>query len=197
VTDALTCAIVDEQDLVTKYVAGELTEAEEQQLEAHCLRCEQCWEDLRLALKVRAATMTQAPVSARPAQAGPALAVQSRSVWWAAAAAVLVVCLGGGWWLRQRAPVENVERSAPPLERVQARSRQGSLVVSWPDVSGATRYAVTVAASDGHSIARSEVSEGHAEFHVPEGLPPGTVVTVEAFSPLGDHLASSPPTPVH
>jgi hypothetical protein len=196
VTDKLTCDSVDEHDLVPRFVNGRLTEAEAESLEAHCLECEKCWSELRLALKVHAAAEPSVTVSTRAQTAWSAAAARRPRVWMWAAAAALVLAAGAGWVLqRQQSPVE-IERGGLPLERVTVTARNGTVVITWPPVDEASRYVVSLVAPDGHLVAQRETTTPRAEFDASAIAMPGALASVEAYSALGDRIASSAATPI-
>jgi CHAT domain-containing protein len=55
VTRTLDCHYVEENDLVSRYIAGKLPEEEAEAFEAHYFGCERCWSEVRAATEVRAA----------------------------------------------------------------------------------------------------------------------------------------------
>lgn len=117
--------------LLRRYVAGELSAAQEHAVEAHTLECEQCAEVLE-GLEMQPAAVTDASVHelrqrlhARVAELAtentPAPALVP--MWWRplAAAAMLLLTLGAVVWLvlRPTARPEIAVRSAPAVETVR------------------------------------------------------------------------------
>ena len=148
-----------------------------------------------MALKVRAATepsSNQAPAIGGTRRSLAWLVPHGPAAW-AAAAAILFVLLGGSWLLRQGEPAPDEERGSSAFGTVEVTNVGESVRVTWPAVPGTARYVVSVVESDGQLFASREVTTTRAEFG---RAPAGALVTVEAFSPLGDHLATSTPVPI-
>jgi hypothetical protein len=94
----MNCAEVAQNDIAERYVAGQLTDAEQDAFEAHFFECRACTEEVRTLQAI------QTGLESRPA-------VQSSHVWRWAAAAILVLAGGLAWWgIRPRAPVEEARR---------------------------------------------------------------------------------------
>jgi hypothetical protein len=197
VIDRFNCDVVDEHDLVARFVAGRLTEAEAQALEVHCLECEKCWSELRLALKVHAAAEPDgiASTHARAAATAGAAARRPR-VWMWAAAAALILAAGASWLLQRNQPPTEIERGGLQLERVNVSVQNGTIVIAWPPVDEASRYVVSVLGPNGHLLAQRETAATRAEFDASAIPVSGALATVEAYSALGDRIATSALTPL-
>ena len=96
----ITCELVDERDLDTRYLAGRLNPEEAEGFEAHFFGCERCWELVQQGLAVRIALGADAVAPQLPATASRQGKPGGR--WWglAAAAAVAAVVVGT-WWTGQ------------------------------------------------------------------------------------------------
>jgi hypothetical protein len=189
----LRCTVVDEQDIVEKYLAGRLNDAEAREFEAHWFGCDTCWAKVHLAAKVRAAA------EARPVDvpANPPLRSSVTSarmaLWGVAAALVLVV---GGFWVAGRHDAVRIERSGAGLDHVTVLKNDEGLSLTWDPVSGAARYRVEVVKSDGQVAITREVQSPMVQLDR-SAIAAGATVTVEAYSALGDKLATSPTTPLN
>jgi hypothetical protein len=198
VTEKLTCAIVQDQDLVARFVADRLPEAEVDRLEEHCLTCEECWSELRLALKISAAA--HAEMEGLEPAVGPVVRTGStiRYLPWLAVAATVLLAAGIFTWVRQ--PAEAVlERGAFNQIHVTAnRTAAGGVRVEWPAIEGADRYTATVTTGSGRLVASREVTGTTTTFDSIR-LVAGDVrpaISVEAFDALGNRLGKSDPIPV-
>jgi anti-sigma factor RsiW len=63
----MTCERVDREDLDTRYLAAQLTEAEAEAFEAHYFECDRCWELVHRGVEVRSAGRPAATVKVLPA----------------------------------------------------------------------------------------------------------------------------------
>ena len=84
----MSCPQSFDDDLLPRWAAGELSEAEREAFEQHVLECPDCCASLE-SLEAARSALTAAPAARRP----PA---------WAQAAALAVACLAGGVWLGSR-----------------------------------------------------------------------------------------------
>ncbi|RFP64886.1 TonB family protein [Hymenobacter lapidiphilus] len=141
-------------ELLRRYVAGELSMAQEHTIEAHTLECPQCAEVLE-GLEMQPAAVTDASLAelrqrlharvAELADQGPAGAVV-RPLWWRplAAAAVLLLMLGAVAWLVLR-PVTRPEIAARSSQTTKKAQRAAAPIVA--SAEPATESAELTAAS--------------------------------------------------
>lgn len=158
-TAEITCELVDERDLDTRYLADRLSPEEAEEFEAHIFGCERCWALVQQGLEVRAALDPEVGVSRRrPGASGPS---GTRRGWWglAAAAAVAVVMLGT-WWTGQRSglgPAEDVLRGGEVPFLVTSSGTEAALHAAWPRQANADLYRVRLYAADGTLAAQREL----------------------------------------
>ena len=194
-TEKLTCEFVDHHDLLARFVAGRLTEQEAQALEEHCLECDRCWSELRLALRIHAAA--HAPeVTAAPARAiAVGKVVPRRWTLGLLAAAALVIAVGGLSLRYLTRPEPDLVRGAPSFRLKAAATSDGGVRLVWPEVQSASRYVVSMASSDGRLLLSREVTSTSATVSGTEiATQRGLRATVTAFDALGGQLAESDPT---
>jgi hypothetical protein len=194
VIDRLTCAIVDEHDLVVRFVAGRLSKTEAEALEEHCLTCDRCWTELRLATRVHAAAdagTMQAPaviLHGERSRLG-----KKRILAWGALAASFATAAIGLRLLSRSGPIEHERGAGATLTVTAARSSDG-LTLDWSDVDGAARYVVEVMTTEGELLARREVTRSDVAIRL-RAQPDNThrlTVFVTAYDALGTRLAESP-----
>jgi len=151
-SDRLTCTQVRERELIERYAAGTLPDADAEALEAHAFECAQCWAEMQQAIELHAALVTAPAVAAVPHRAAfarrwfPALA----------AAAVLVAAVGGLWYVTYT-PRDDQPILRGPGDEIAvspAWQKDGGLRIEWSEVPGAFVYRVHVAAGDGRELAR-------------------------------------------
>lgn len=155
--DEITCEIVDEGDLDTRYLAGKLSPEGAEAFEAHFFGCERCWGLVQQGLAVRSALAPDrgAPQSQREA----AVPRRPRAGWWglAAAAAVAAVVLGT-WWPGQRSSssTEDVLRGQDLPFPVTVSGSETTLQAVWPRLVNADLYQVRLYTADGTLVAERE-----------------------------------------
>lgn len=104
----MTCPAADEDDLLARYVAHELDDAEEEAFEVHLLRCPQCTASFEALVDARAALRAAGPVR-KPTAAPP-------WIWPLAATALLALGIGGLWRQSSHDPVSGSPApSAAPM----------------------------------------------------------------------------------
>ncbi len=156
----ITCALVDEGELDTRYLAGSLSEEEAEAFEAHFFGCERCWELVHQGLAVQSAFHADPPARSPAISATPARANRR---WWglAAAAAVAAVAFGMWWTGFQPQPSlpEDVFRGESTALLVVATSDSADLTASWPRVTGADVYRVRLYGADGSMAIERETPD--------------------------------------
>lgn len=143
---AITCAAVDERDLDTRYLSGQLTPEEAEEFEAHYFGCDRCWTLVRDGLDVRAG-----------------LERRKRPRWWGLAAAAGIALAALGIWSTglltiPRQPADTL-RGSPAGLPVAATADAGALWAAWPRVSEADLYRVRLYAGDGALMLEREIAD--------------------------------------
>jgi len=109
------CEQVKREELIERYLSGQLSEAEQDAFEKHYFECARCFEDLR-AFRALQAELERGGVGVKPEPA------QKAAWWswaWAPALAVLLLVVGVGVWLRR--PLQPLPvASRPGVERQPA-----------------------------------------------------------------------------
>ena len=82
------------------------------------------------------------------------------------------------------------------LQGVNVSVATGKVVISWPPVENASHYVVALAGPDGRLLASREETAARTEFDGRAVSADGAQVTVEAYSALGDRIATSAPVTV-
>jgi hypothetical protein len=203
----ITCELVDQRDLDTRYLAGALNPDEAETFEAHYFGCERCWGLVQQGLAVRSAFDEDAAPTASSSGAPPRGWANRR--WWglAAAAGIAVVAVGV-WRLGQVSeaprPEEVFRGEGAPL--VVATAANGTaLTAAWPRVADAGVYRVRLYGADGMMAVERETSDTSVSVPVDSlaGLATGTELfwQVQALDHLGNSVARSdliravPPNP--
>ena len=146
----ITCELVHEGDLDTRYLAGRLSEEEAEAFEAHFFGCERCWKLVQQGLGVQSAFRADPSTRSSAISATPARA--NRRWWGLAAAAAVAAVAFGMWWTgfqpQPRLP-EDVFRGESTALLVVATADSADLTASWPRVAGAEVYRVRLYGADG------------------------------------------------
>lgn len=113
VPKSLDCTLVDEQDLVSRYIGRKLSPEEAETFEEHYFGCERCWGEVKAGAEVRASL-------------APASSIRSRWRPFAIAAAIAFVAFGAALIVSRtgrRAGVGRIARSVTslPYSHLQAR----------------------------------------------------------------------------
>ncbi len=158
-TNGVTCELVDERDLDTRYIAGRLNPEEAEGFEAHFFACERCWALVQQGVEVRSA-LSPDP-SAGHSRREASVFKGTRRGWWglAAAAAVAAVMLGT-WWTGQRSglePAEDVLRGGEVPFLVTSSGTDAALQAAWPRQANADLYRVRLYAADGTLAVQREL----------------------------------------
>lgn len=144
--DRITCERVDREELDTRYLRGELAEADALAFEQHYFECDRCWRLVQKGVEVRAAGR-EAGAAATPARgAAGRAAIRWRRWSWipvAAAAALAVIFVRGGREPELPAPGADV-RSGPSGLSVTATLDAVSFGATWSRVADATSYEVVL-----------------------------------------------------
>lgn len=165
-TNGITCELVDERDLDTRYIAGRLNPEEAEGFEAHFFGCERCWALVQQGVEVRSALGPAA--SAAHLQGEASVLRKARRGWWglAAAAAVAAVMLGT-WWTGQLsgpATTEDVLRGGEAPFLVTASGSETALRAAWPRLANADLYQIRLYAADGTLAAQRELVDTSIEL---------------------------------
>ena len=152
----ITCEIVDEGDLDTRYLAGRLSGDQAEAFEAHFFACEQCWGLVQQGLAVRSSYEPAA------SPAGSAIRPHPRRRWWAlAAAASIAVAVVGIWRLDDRGgqAAEDAYRGSADSFTVSAGAGPAELRAAWTRHSGADIYRVRLYHADGTLVLQRETTD--------------------------------------
>lgn len=155
----ITCDLVDEGDLDTRYLAGRLSPEEAEAFEAHFFGCERCWGLVQQGLAVRSAFDADLPVRS---PAVPARAPRATRPWWWGIAAAAVAAVGLGLWqITQREPrlTEDVFRGEAAGFAVATAADSASLNAWWPRVADADVYRVRLYEADGQMALERETTD--------------------------------------
>ncbi len=165
-TNEITCELVDQDDLDTRFLAGRLSEEEAEAFEAHFFGCERCWGLVQQGLAIRSALGAEAASPQLPGVASVPRRTPGR--WWGlAAAAALAVVLVGMWWPGQRsgpAPSEDVLRGGETPFPVVASGSRATLQAAWPRLPNADLYRVRLYSADGTLVAQRELMDTSIEL---------------------------------
>lgn len=173
--NAITCELVDDRDLDTRYLAGGLSQEEAEGFEAHYFGCERCWGLVRQGMEVRSALGD----SGLHAPAGEAGRRRATYRWWGMAAAAGIVLAGLGLWRfgSQTDPAmpEDVLRGDRAAFVVVPAPAPGAVAASWSRLPGADVYRVRLYSPDGLLILERETSDSFLSVgsHTVSGIPPG------------------------
>ncbi len=158
--EQMNCEHVDEQDLVPRYLAGQLDPAKAEAFEAHYFECERCWAEVRRATELRAA-FASAPAEGTPAQTRG----RRPAIWWrwtaplTAAAAILLIAVWQFGPEPGALPDADVLRGVAAEIEVGVASEAEALTVVWTPVDEATIYLVRLHAADGTLLLEREVAD--------------------------------------
>jgi len=177
----ITCELVDERDLDTRYLAGRLTPDEASAFEAHYFGCDRCFALVRAGVAVQ--------TSRRPARA-----------WWrplALAAAVLLAVVGS-WRVIGRRPVgapDAIRGGGDSLVARTQRQPSGWRAI-WSPANGAAFYRLRVFDGDGQLLLQREIADTVIAIATDSlGTAPPRLplhVEVEAFDALRRPISRSP-----
>jgi hypothetical protein len=196
VTAGLTCDDVRNRELIERYAAGTLGEAEADALEAHAFGCEACWAEMQRAVELHAALMKEA--SGAIGVRRPNRVREWRRLVGLAAAAILVLSVAVGWYATHRPDGGEdivIRGSGGELTITAEWQRNSSLRLTWPTVAQASRYRVEVLSSNAEAVIDHTTTP---EFVVPANRVADLrdpVVTVEAEDNAGMVIARGRLTP--
>lgn len=156
---ALDCRSVEEQDVVSSYVAGRLAEPIAEAFERHYFECADCWDELELAYGLRGLSPQEWPRG----RGNVAPLWRRRSFLALAAAASLgILALGLRTLLRERAEplaLDTPRSGAQELVVDVTRQPGGTLELSWMPQRGASRSVVEIVTPDGVVLGQHETRE--------------------------------------
>jgi anti-sigma factor RsiW len=193
---AIACALRDD-DVVPRYLGGQLTEEDAAAFEEHYFGCEDCHREVQRALEIRAA------LESKEAALSPDRGMRRspprwrRPLVWAGLAASAVLALGT-WAAHEsrHAPESEPVWRGPGAEmavRVQATAE--GLIAQWPPQPGAQSYVVDVSTEEGVPVVKRETSGTRLAIAVPTP-PHGSAtlyISVEALGPRREVRARSQP----
>jgi anti-sigma factor RsiW len=148
----ITCELVDEQDLDTRYLAGTLDAGTGEAFEAHYFGCDRCFELVQRGLELRAAL---APMARAPRR--------SYRGWLALAAGIGAVGTGALLW--RLTLVGRTGTGTPTLRgggsalAARASARDDSVFVGWGRVAAAGSYRLRLYTAEGDVILERELGE--------------------------------------
>ncbi len=193
------CKYVEERDLATSYLAGELSPKDAEAFEQHYFACERCWREVQAMSALRAALgkPVLVPVERRPTRV---------TTWRLLAVAAIVTAAGLGLWqLTHRPPEASVQPvlrggAAEALAVTTEALPGGRIKVSWRPNLDAQVYVVEVIRSDGVPALKLETGETSMTIDrtVLPAPPPGIsfATRVRALDPMRQVVAASELTPL-
>jgi len=162
--DAITCELVDERDLDTRYLTGKLSPAEAEAFEAHYFGCEACWKLVNQGMEVRSAL---APTAGSPG---------IRPHWWGLAAAAGIAAVALGLWRlgdgSDPGRPEDVLRGEASAFVVNAAAEGGRLVAAWPRLADADVFRVRLYSADGLVVFERETPDSFLSVPLDSLAPP-------------------------
>jgi hypothetical protein len=167
----MTCELVDERDLDTRYLAGQLSPAEAEAFEAHFFDCGRCWDLVRQGLEIRSAFQADSPARSPVVP----LSRSRRAIprWWGLAAAAIAAVGFGIWWIGFQPDTslpEDVFRGDGASLQVAVAADSAHLTASWPRVSDADVYRIRLYGADGMLALQRETTD--TSISVPVGSIP-------------------------
>jgi hypothetical protein len=181
----MTCERVAEEDLDTRYLTGQLSEAEATAFEEHYFGCERCWALVQQGLAAQAAVSDEPP--RRPLQR------PTRPRWGLAAGAA--VAAGLGIWLvvaREPVPPADPIRGRASIE-VRTASDDSFVSAAWSPVTGADIYQVRLFAADGTLLHQRRLADTMISVPLDSvpGAAGGAFWDVEALDRMRDPVGRS------
>ncbi|MGZ8397595.1 MAG: zf-HC2 domain-containing protein [Gemmatimonadales bacterium] len=195
-TNGITCELVDERDLDTRYIAGRLNPEEAEGFEAHFFACERCWALVQQGVEVRSA-LSPDPGASHSQREASGFRRTGRGWWGLAAAAAVAAVMLGTWWTGQPSglgPAEDVLRGGEVPFLVTSSGTDAALQATWPRLPDADLYRVRLYASDGSLVGAWEVADTAIALERESlPLPPGTAAfwQVQALDRLRNPIAGS------
>jgi hypothetical protein len=185
----ISCGLVEEGDLDTRYLAGTLGEAEAEAFEAHYFGCDRCWALVQQGLDARAAFSGGGIPRRRP------MPVRR---WWLAAAAAAVVVAGAGLYrsLGRGKPFDDtVTRGTAAKLVLSTAIRADTLLAVWNRIPDATEYRARLYTAAGDLTWERKTADT-ALAVTPDSLPShpdyaGLSWEVHAINAVGSVLGSS------
>lgn len=199
-TDALTCDLVDESDIDSRYLAGQLSEEQAEAFESHYFECQRCWALVQQGLSVRAGFEGVSQQVRDPEAMPRTIKARRHKIGWSlAAAAALAIAVVG---VRQ-AHLSNPHVSDPEAPRGVGMERFrlspaatiGSVSAAWPKLPEAQAYRIRLYTEDGTVLAEHETGDTSISLgvdvltRIPVGHP--AYWQVQALNATHDELARS------
>jgi hypothetical protein len=158
----ITCELVDNSDLDTRYLAGRLSAEEAEAFEAHFFGCERCWGLVQQGLEVQSAFGAHTAPSGLRSDP-PRSRTRTPARWWGLAAAAGIVLAAVGVWQsghqsESRQPQDVLRGDGTPL-MVNTAASSTALRASWSRLPEADVYRVRLHAVDGSLAFEREVSD--------------------------------------
>jgi hypothetical protein len=151
--------MVDQEDLDTRYLAGQLSPEGAEAFEEHFFGCERCWGLVQQGLTVRSAFDADLPARLPAVRPKPQRATRP---WWGLAAAAIAVVALGVWQLgfqREPSVSEDVFRGESAAFLVTASADSARLTAAWPRVPDADVYQVRLYRADGLMAVERETKD--------------------------------------
>lgn len=201
----ITCARVDDANLDTRYLRGELPDDLAEAFEAHFFACDRCWSLVHgglAASDAAGAAAATSPAVQAIAPTGTRPFRRRRIVQWAAAAGIAAVLLVVAGKLiqpprRESGPV--LRGGVAPLVATIAASGD-STIVQWDTRPHAATYRITVFSAGGDALQQTELRGTRWALPVDSArrlAAHGRVwLQVEALDSLNQLIATSPLTPL-
>lgn len=149
---ALTCEQVDQEELDTRYLRGQLDAARAEAFEAHYFGCDRCWGLVQGGNQIRAAQSVSTPPKSR-----------SNRVWWIAAVAAFAAVAGVSVLRELRTdgpePVDTLRGGMADLAQPVATAEPNRLTLAWKKVPDAASYRVRLFGGDGTMLIQREVTD--------------------------------------
>jgi len=195
--NGITCELVDQEDLDTRYLAGQLSPEGAEAFEEHFFGCERCWDLVQQGLALRSAF---GPDAAAPQLTRPAsVPRKAYGGWWSLAAAAGIAFVAVGVWrsghLSDPTQPEDVLRGTGTAFVVIANANDAALAAAWPRLAQADVYRVRLYRADGMTAVERETSDTSISVPVDSlgglGTGSGMFWQVQAFDRLRNPVARS------
>ncbi|HSE62558.1 MAG TPA: zf-HC2 domain-containing protein, partial [Thermoanaerobaculia bacterium] len=114
VPKSLDCTLVDEQDLVSRYIGRKLSPEEAETFEEHYFGCERCWGEVKAGAELRATLQDERAVV--PASRGSVVKGPWRTLALLAVAAAVAIAAAGILVHSRRSPTGELIRASGQLK---------------------------------------------------------------------------------
>jgi hypothetical protein len=153
--------MVDQEDLDTRYLAGQLSPEGAEAFEEHFFGCERCWDLVQQGLALRSAFAPDA--AALQLRRAASVPRKTQGTWWSLAAAAALAAIGlGTWWTGQRSGApqpEDVLRGGEAPFEVKASGSDATLQAAWPRLPNVDLYRVRLYSANGTLAAQRELAD--------------------------------------